>query len=135
MIYGELRVDALPAPTPVAVVALPRFPGTSRDVSIDLALEIPAADVVDALTRAAGPGPGDDPVVLAPPDHGGAAVEVVEDYRGQGVEPGRRALLLRLGYRAHGRTVSDAEVQERHDAVVQAALAELRARDPAAHPR
>lgn len=145
VIYGELAVDALPAPTPVAFAALPRFPATSRDLSLDLAVELPAAEVVAALEAAAAGDAAravqatlsaDDPPRLSPGDAGeGAAVEVVEDYRGQGVEPGRRALLLRLGYRAHERTVTDDEVQALHAAIVDGALATLHRRDPKARAR
>ena len=78
----------------------------------------------------------DDPPRLCPGDSGeGAAVEVVEDYRGHGVDPGRRALLLRLGYRASERTVTDDEVQALHAAIVDEALATLHRRDPKARAR
>ncbi|MEM9460308.1 MAG: phenylalanine--tRNA ligase subunit beta [Myxococcota bacterium] len=144
--YGELRVDALPPIPPVSVEPLPRFPATSRDVSLDLAVEISASTVVAALAQSAAALPDlssdlssdgghEDPVVLAPPDHGRTAIEVVEDYRGKGVEPGRRALLLRLGYRARGRSVSDAEVQARHEAIIAGALEDLRSHDAQARAR
>ena len=64
-----------------------------------------------------------------------SAIEVIEDYRGKGVEEGRRALLLRLGYRAADRSVTDAEVQTLHDAIVSGALRVLHDRDPQARPR
>lgn len=148
VVYGELSVDTLPMPEPVQLAALPRFPATSRDLSLDLAVEIPAAQVVAALEAAARGDVvramverlgalGADPPRLSPHDasQAGAAIEVVEDYRGQGVEPGRRALLLRLGYRAAERSVTDDEVQALHAAIVEAALAELRRSDPAARAR
>jgi len=148
VVYGELAVDALPVPLPVSLAVLPRFPATSRDLSLDLAVEIPAADVVVALEAAARGDAAraaqaslsaDDPPRLSPHDGGagqaGAAIEVVEDYRGHGVEDGRRALLLRLGYRAAERTVTDDEVQSLHAAIVDAALAVLRGRDPLARAR
>ncbi len=135
--YGELRVDELPVPAVVEHAALPRFPGTSRDLSLDLSVDIAAATVIDALTGAAAEHADDaeDPVRLAMADHGREVVEVVEDYRGKGVEPGRRALLLRLGYRAQGRSVSDAEVQTLHDVIVAAALEQLRSLDAQARAR
>jgi phenylalanyl-tRNA synthetase beta chain len=154
VVYGELSVDALPMPAPVQLAALSRFPATSRDLSLDLATEIPAADVVAALEAAAHGDAAravqaglsaDDPPRLSPHDtsasasasasQAGAAIEVVEDYRGQGVEPGRRALLLRLGYRAAERSVTDDEVQALHAAIVETALAELRRRDASARAR
>jgi len=138
VVYGEIRVDALPGPDPVAIASPARFPGTSRDLSLDLAVEIPAAAVVAALAEAAEgshDAASEDPVVLAPADTGGRAIEVVEDYRGDGVDDGRRALLLRVGYRAWERSVSDAEVQARHDVIVEGALGALRTRDPHARTR
>ena len=144
VIYGELFVDALPVPAPVEVAALPRFPATRRDLSLDLAVDLPAAEVVEAILEAAASEAAaavqaelstDDPPRLAPDDAGHRAVEVVEDYRGQGVDEGRRALLLRLGYRARERTVTDDEVQRLHTVLVEQALQRLRPRDPQARAR
>ncbi len=137
VVYGELSVDVLPAPSAVRFAALPRFPATSRDLSLDLDATIPASEVLRSLADAAVAvaSSGDDPPRLAPGDDGQEAIEVVEDYRGKGVEPGRRALLLRLGYRAGDRSVTDAEVQALHDDLVNKALAALRTRDPSAQPR
>jgi phenylalanyl-tRNA synthetase beta chain len=144
VVYGELAVDALPAAGAVRFAALPRFPATSRDLSLDLAVEVPAAVVVQALEAAAiGEAAraeqarlsADDPPRLAVGEGGRPAVDVVEDYRGKGVDDGRRALLLRLGYRAAERTVTDDEVQSLHAVIVEQALATLRRRDPSARAR
>ncbi|MEZ4381531.1 MAG: phenylalanine--tRNA ligase subunit beta [Nannocystaceae bacterium] len=124
---GVIDVEALP-PIPVPVAReRPRFPATSRDLSLDLPIAVPAAAVIDALGVAAAaqaPG-GEDPAALVG-DGIAEAVEVVEDYRGEGVEDGRRALLLRLHYRAEGRSVTDGEVQGLHDAIVAGACEALR---------
>jgi phenylalanyl-tRNA synthetase beta chain len=128
----------------VRFAALPRFPATTRDLSLDLAVELPAAMVVAALLAAAQGDAAravqatlsaDDPPRLPVGDVGQDAVEVVEDYRGPGVEDGRRALLVRLRYRAAERTVTDDEVQVLHAAIVEQAVGALRARDPMARPR
>lgn len=137
---ARLEVDRLPAPAPPPFRALPRFPATSRDLSLDLDLSIPAATVVHALRTAEAELPAlkgdDDPPRLSPGDRGsGADVEVVDDYRGAGVAEGRRALLVRLHWRARDRSVTDDEVQRRHAAVVEAAVGRLKALDPAAAPR
>lgn len=139
--YGELRVDRLAEIRPVALRSVPRFPATSRDVSLELDTAVPAHAVVHALrdaavqveaadgedsTAQAGSAPTDPPR-LAPGDRTGEAVDMLEDYRGEGIAPGRRALLLRLHYRAAGRSVEDAEVQARHDAIVETALSALQA--------
>lgn len=116
-VYAEIDVHALP-PTPVALAReIPRFPATSRDLSLEIPVALPAAAVVAALRLAAtaAPATGDDP------PRPGDAIEVLEDYRGAGVPEGHRALLLRLHYAAAGRTLTDAEVQALHDALVDAA--------------
>lgn len=133
--YGELWLEALPTRFEPAYVEIARYPSTARDLSLDLADAIAAADVVAILrdafasAQASQAGQG-DPVVLGSSADPRAAIETIEEYRGKGVAPGRRALLLRLHYRAHERSVTDSEVQPLHDAVVEAACAKLRARDP-----
>jgi phenylalanyl-tRNA synthetase beta chain len=117
--------------------AVPRFPATSRDLSLEVPIDLPASAVVSALVHAESEATteGDDPPRLSAGDRGRARIEVLEDYRGQGVPDGHRALLLRLHYRAESRSVTDAEVQERHAAVVDAACRALRARAPTIKPR
>lgn len=135
--YGEIDVTALPPRKPTIMRGLPRFPATSRDLSIDADEKIPAWTVVDAL-RVAAEGArvdGDDPPRLAVGDRSDTDVEVLEDYRGKGVDPGRRALLLRLHYRAGQRSVEDAEVQALHDAIVDQALTALARADAAIRRR
>ncbi|HVH97349.1 MAG TPA: hypothetical protein VM869_01500, partial [Enhygromyxa sp.] len=108
-------------------VEIARFPSTARDLSIDLADAITSAEVVASLREAF---TSTESIVLGSSADPRAAIETLEEYRGKGVAPGRRALLLRLHYRAHERSVTDSEVQPLHDAVVEAACAKLRARDP-----
>jgi len=135
--YGELWLEAIPAADPPRFRALPRFPGTSRDVSLDLLATIPAAAVAQTLIDAEQElaSEGEDPARLAVTHFGLPSIAFVEDYRGAGVEAGRRALLLRLDYAAHTRSVTDEEVQRRHEAVVALALGRLRTRDNAARVR
>lgn len=135
--YGELWLDAIPAPDVWQVRPLPRFPSTRRDVSIDLDLAIPASTVVRTLVEAerglATEGP--DPARLTSTGRGQPAIELVEDYRDAGVAPGRRALLLRLAYAAQTRSVTDDEVQRRHEAMLDVTITRLRTVDPAARVR
>jgi phenylalanyl-tRNA synthetase beta chain len=130
-VYGELWLERVPPPRVPTYSPLPRFPATSRDVSLDLATSVPAAAVVDAISDAhreiaAG---GTDPARLATGDRGAAPIELLEDWRGEGVAAGRRALLLRLHYRAEQRSVTDVEVQALHVAVLERAILRLRAQD------
>lgn len=135
--YGELWFEALPTLEVVRYQPVPRFPSTTRDLSLDLAMSVPTSVVVDSLVRAerAVAQSGEDPARLWIRTRGEPAVDFVEDYRGVGVAPGRRALLFRLHYAAQGRSVTDAEVQLRHDAVVSDACSELRALDEAVRAR
>ena len=138
--YGELWVDAMPtAPTP-RYRDLPRFPSTSRDLSLEIPIDLPAAVVVAALRDAAdrietSRPPAEDVPRLAAGDRGREAIEVREDYRGEGIPAGARALLLRLHYRARERSVTDAEVQELHAAIVERACETLRPRAPGIRSR
>jgi phenylalanyl-tRNA synthetase beta chain len=135
--YGELWIEALPGIPVVQFQEFARFPATSRDLSLDLDVRVSAQEAVSALLRAAlsRNGDGEDPARLANADDPRNPILIVEDYRGEGVEPNRRALLLRLHYRAAQRSVTDAEVQPLHDALVAEAVASLRQLDPAARVR
>ena len=132
--YAELRVESLPEATTPKVVAIPRFPATSRDLSLDMPVVLSVADVITALVEGASttPAEGEDPVRLVA---GAGGIEVLEDYRGEGVDQGRRAVLFRLHYRAAGRTVTDDEVQPTHDAIVRAACASLSSGELDVKPR
>lgn len=135
-VYAELDVAALPAAEVALAREIPRFPATSRDLSLEIPLSLPAAEVVLALRAGAAAQAltGEDPPRLhAAGGEGG--VEVLEDYRGAGVPPGHRALLLRLHYAAHSRSVTDAEVQALHAAIVEHACGHLRGLAPSVRPR
>jgi phenylalanyl-tRNA synthetase beta chain len=135
--YGELWIEALPGIPIVQFEEFARFPATSRDLSLDLDGRVSAQEAVAALQDVAEAMvlSGDDPARLANADDPRNPILIVEDYRGEGVEPGRRALLLRLHYRAAQRSVTDVEVQPLHDALVAEALVALRQLDPAARVR
>lgn len=134
--YGELDLAALPVADVARAREIPRFPATSRDLSLEIPVTLPAAEVVAALRKqaadAATPG-ADDPAQLQ--DGPDGAIEVLEDYRGAGVPDGHRALLLRLHYAAAGRSVTDAEVQTLHAAIVDRACATLRGLAPTVRAR
>jgi len=135
-LYAELDVAALPASEVALAREIPRFPATSRDLSLEIPLGLPAAEVVLALKAGAAAQAltGEDPPRL----HGCGGedgVEVLEDYRGVGVPAGHRALLLRLHYAAHSRSVTDAEVQALHAAIVEHACGRLRTLAATVRPR
>ena len=129
--YGELLLEHVPDLRVPQFAAVPRFPGSSRDLSLDAAIALPVERIVSALigAEAATISAGEDPPRLVPGELGRGAVELVEDYRAQGIAEGRRALLLRMHYGCRTRSVTDTEVQQTHEAIVEAAIVQLRAQD------
>ncbi|MBK8263917.1 MAG: phenylalanine--tRNA ligase subunit beta [Nannocystis sp.] len=127
IVVGEIAALRLPTAGTSRARELPRFPSTSRDLSLEIPQTLAAFAVVEALVAAEQgiAAEGEDPARLRG-DGVIDAVEVVEDYRGHGVPAGQRALLLRLHYRASGRSVTDDEVQRLHAAVIEAASSRLR---------
>ncbi len=133
VVVGEIRIEDLPAPPERLLASLPRFPATSRDVSLEMPASVPATTVLDALVAAAAMVQAEqdgteDPARLAVGDEHRAPVVLLEDYRGKGIDDGRKALLMRLSYRAADRSVTDDEVQALHDRVVERAMGDLSAR-------
>lgn len=123
--YGELWLDDLADPGVTQMQPIPRFPSTARDVSLEIPVELAAAIVVDAFATSGDTDADDNAPHLERGDTGGAAVEVLEDYRGDNVPAGRRSLLLRLHYRATDRSVTDDEVQTVHEGILGRALSTL----------
>ena len=91
--------------------AIPRFPSTARDVSLLLGDDIPAARVADVIGAAA------QPLV--------EGFRVVEEYRGDRLPAGHKSMLWSITYRASDRTLTDAEVEAAHEAIVARLTAEL----------
>ena len=102
----DLAVDWTTRDERVRAQALPRFPSSTRDISIVVDATLPAAAVRDTIRRAA-------PPALV-------SVEEFDRYQGKGVADGRCSLSLRLVFRAPDRTLTDAEVQAATDAIVAA---------------
>jgi phenylalanyl-tRNA synthetase beta chain len=98
-------LDAL-AETPVRFTPLPRFPASTRDLSIVVADTIAAGEVERAVRVAAGD--------LA------ENVTLFDRFAGAGVEAHQVSLALHVVYRAGDRTLTDAEVDARHAEVVAA---------------
>ena len=110
---AELDLDAALAWTTrderVRAQALPRFPSSTRDISIVVASGLPAASVRATIRRAA-------PPALV-------SVQEFDRYQGKGVADGQCSLSLRLVFRAPDRTLTDADVQAAMDGII-AALAQ-----------
>jgi phenylalanyl-tRNA synthetase beta chain len=110
----DLALDWTTREDRVRAQALPRFPSSSRDVSIVVDATLPATAVRGTIRRAA-------PPTLV-------SVEEFDRYQGKGVADGRCSLSLRLVFRAADRTLTDAEVQSAMDTIIAALQAEHDAR-------
>ncbi|MGI8632786.1 MAG: phenylalanine--tRNA ligase subunit beta [Solirubrobacterales bacterium] len=82
------------------------FPSLTEDIAVVVAEETPAATVLETVTEAGGE-------LLAD-------VRLFDLYRGEQLGDGRKSLALRLRYRAPDRTLTDAEVAERSQAITAA---------------
>jgi phenylalanyl-tRNA synthetase beta chain len=100
----EVELDKLPLAEPAQMRTIPKFPGSERDVSLLLSEEIAAARVVDVIEGAA------EPLV--------SRIRLLEDYRDAKLGTGMKSMLWSIGYRAPDRTLTDAEVDKAHEAIV-----------------
>ncbi|HEX4446984.1 MAG TPA: phenylalanine--tRNA ligase subunit beta [Polyangiaceae bacterium] len=102
----EIDLEALQAAgaQPARFVPLPRFPASSRDVSLVVRDDVPAGEVEHAARDAAGD--------LA------EEVALFDRFVGGNVPAGHASLALHVVYRAPDRTLTDADVDTRHAQVV-----------------
>jgi phenylalanyl-tRNA synthetase beta chain len=96
----ELDLDLLIELADVERHATPirSLPAATQDLSLVVSAEVPAADVQAAIAEGAGG-------LLE-------SIRLVDDYRGQGVEPGTKSLTFALRFRAAERTLTAAEATE-----------------------
>ncbi|MBZ0237597.1 MAG: phenylalanine--tRNA ligase subunit beta, partial [Deltaproteobacteria bacterium] len=107
----DVVLDLLPAPAPARMRPVPRFPASTRDVSLLLDAPIPAARVRDVIAGAAQP--------LC------EAVRLAEEYRDPAkLGAAKKSQLWSITYRAPDRTLTDPEVDAAHEAIVARLLAE-----------
>ncbi|MEZ4368151.1 MAG: phenylalanine--tRNA ligase subunit beta [Kofleriaceae bacterium] len=107
----DVRLRGLPVGGAPQMAAIPRFPRATRDVSLLLDVGIPAARVDEVIA-------GERPALLE-------AARVVEDYRDPKLPAGTKSVLWTLSYRAGDRTLTDAEVDAAHEALVSRLVAEV----------
>jgi phenylalanyl-tRNA synthetase beta chain len=89
---------------------LTSFPAAYEDVAVVVDDGVEAAEVRGAVERGGGE-------LLR-------SAVIFDVYEGEQIAPGRRSLALRLEFRAPDRTLTDAELSERRQAIVSA-LAEI----------
>ncbi len=106
-----LELATLPAAAIAQMRAIPKFPSASRDLSLLVGVDVPAGEVGRVLRSAA------DALV--------EAIALREDYRDAKLPAGTKSMLFSITYRAGDRTLTDAEVEAAHEAIVARATAEL----------
>src|SRR5262249_19483501 len=107
---AELNLDAvadwITLGDAIQVKPLPRYPSIVRDLSILVNADLPAARVRDTIRAAA-------PATLE-------RIGEFDRYQGKGIPDHAYSLSLRLTFRAADRTLTDAEVQQATDTIVDA---------------
>ena len=110
----DLDLAALPAPAPRQMRPVPRYPAVIRDISLFVAADLAAADVGDLIAARR------DPLI--------ERVRVLEEYRDPArVPPGQKGLLWSITYRSSEKTLTDAEVDTRHEELVSHLVEKLAA--------
>lgn len=100
----DLDLGKLRLAQPAQMQPIARFPGSARDVSLLLAAAIPAGRVEEVITQVS------EPLV--------SRVRLLEDYRDAKLGDGVKGMLYSIEYRAPDRTLTDAEVERAHEAIV-----------------
>jgi phenylalanyl-tRNA synthetase beta chain len=107
----DLEVGKLPLAGPAQMQPIPRFPAATRDVSLLLGADIAAARVPDVIEQVA------EPLVQR--------VHLLEDYRDAKLGDGMKSMLWSIEYRSPERTLTDAEVDQAHEAIVSRLIGDL----------
>jgi phenylalanyl-tRNA synthetase beta chain len=108
----EVNLELLPPLAPAQARPIDRFPSVVRDVSFFVTDSVPAAKIRALLAEGA-------PAILE-------TISVLDDYREAGKVPaGKKGMLWSITYRAPDRTLTDAEVDAAHEAIVKRVLSAL----------
>jgi phenylalanyl-tRNA synthetase beta chain len=107
---AEIDLDALiTASGEPHVAPIRSFPAATQDLSLIVSVEVPAAEVLDAVREGAGD-------LLE-------SIRIVDDYRGAGLNQDTKSLTFALRFRAADRTLTAAEASESKNAGVAVAAA------------
>jgi len=109
---AELTLSGLSDPAPAQMKPVPRFPASTRDVSLLLPDAVVAAQVAATIAEAA------EPLI--------ETVALTEEYRDAArLGEGRKSQLWSITYRAVDRTLTDVEIDRAHEAIVARLTAAL----------
>jgi phenylalanyl-tRNA synthetase beta chain len=97
VILFELRLSALQAAIIPQFQEISRFPAIRRDLALVLADGVPAQAVLDNVRKIAGP-------LLV-------NLELFDEYRGEGIDSGRKSLALGLTLQDTSRTLNESDVE------------------------
>ena len=102
----EINLDLLTDHAPAVVQAKPisTFPAATQDLSLVVNLDVPAAHILASIIQGAG-------------DLLENAI-LIDDYRGDNVEAGKKSLTFALRFRAFDRTLTQIEASASRDAAV-----------------
>ena len=100
----DLELGRLPLAAPAQMRPIPRFPASTRDVSLLLAAAVPAARVTEVIEQVA------EPLVQR--------VQLLEDYRDAKLGEGMKSMLWSIEYRSPERTLTVEEVDKAHEIIV-----------------
>lgn len=100
----DLELTHLPPASPAQMKPIARFPASTRDVSLLLAAAIPAGRIEEVIAAQV------EPLV--------SRVRLLEDYRDAKLGDGQKSMLWSIEYRSPDRTLTDAEVDKAHEAIV-----------------
>lgn len=107
----DLELTRLPIAAPAQMQPIPRFPGSTRDISLLLAADIPAARIPEVIGQVG------EPLVQR--------VRLLEDYRDPKLGDGMKSMLWSIEYRSAERTLTDAEVDQAHEAIASRLVGNL----------
>ncbi|CAB4550927.1 MAG: phenylalanine--tRNA ligase subunit beta [Actinobacteria bacterium] len=105
----ELDLDLLlsAAPEVIQATSIQIMPAATQDLSLVVAVDVPAGDLLEAVREGAGE-------LLE-------KVTLVDDYRGANVPEGQKSLTFALRFRAADRTLTQVEASEARDSAVKLA--------------
>lgn len=106
----DLDLALSAAPEIPSYFPLPKYPGVVRDVT----LLAPKTVTFENIVRS----------VMDKGDEILDSVDFVDSYEGNDMTPGERSLTIRLGYRSESRSLSDNEVDQVHNALLEAIKSE-----------
>lgn len=109
----EIDLELLFANAPELIQAgdIATYPAATQDLSLVVDIDVPAGEVLDVLSKAAGE-------LLE-------ELVLVDDYRGTNLEEGKKSLTFALRFRADDRTLTQVEATAARDNAVSAANAKF----------